>query len=1301
MGPKIFGNPRRQLFYLLVAQNLILITTGKYNTSLIHNKKNKTIDEDAFPEYWKDFRDFTHISHAFDSFWRKYMYCQEYDYREGCFQYRVATGHNWHFKTYMSSMDNNITNLDHEQNPLKCHWSELWSSVVAGKAMYVSSIKSYNELTETTIKLKVNGEYTTQTIDYRDYWNDTKIGTGTFVCGDAMNFTFPRNLLGTMIYNEDAYIGYWYNTSTHIVEEQDYGDYGEQEYGYVAESTESSTKTTPTTTEPSFQKILNMTGKLRPWWIAKGVMNIPKPWGNKCPNSFLGKVNITGTYNLLCISEFPNIPYLGTIQPVHLNGTEITDLPYVKSKWNITWWQDTLKLGVHTWEIPLTLTDILVQPFQAPRKDHVDTDTHGNCNHPTHTCYRSLANTTIVSNTTSVNVTQIWICLKMGVQAKHSMTLNLNHTGLYRYAYYPRRSRLHCNKGNIVVWHFSMRNLTTAPVIWLDKGDNLINITDQAPWIPQEGGEKKIQVHNITQYSLIYNGTVYYDHELTLPTYLEGMVGRVGSCQHNSSLLPPPPPTHICAENQINDTYPVPQDIEYNIGNYSKKASEYGTYNNPRTKHNNLTNIILNITYTRPTFLEDVKVMYWDDRVSPSDEQDTKWYREVFLPIQNWNDSIRPEGLSRFAHFDTTPHTHVRYSGISRTDSLETFRTLNSEWNRAIELQHEGLPYYFAFWLINPRYDEWEEMTWIKHTPKDQALQQMYAWDTVKYLPYDHELFRKYYKPEDGKLIYRGQITGTTNISLYTAHFPIGYLNSPDGIPVVRKAPMAMPDLKVPARIILRPKVRKVTLKIDLTVLEPPMGYCDDRKMFTQIQYDSPLSFGRKPLQLLAAAIIAGGILGGILGGGVAAAELVPIKAELSHIQMLNKKTSEAIAAISNSLDTVNILQQQMRAEMALMEKTQEDRLQWMKEMFESEHSKLMCMQYQMANRKIERELDILFTTGKGRRTPEFITIQDPQCASTCSSSLCEFHLYQIFTTNAYAGYHTKLIPQKIERKDAPFTNSYWNWLAPAENFLYMTVNDNPLYIPMDDTYKLDDNTYVYPHVPEAKLEETRLTVTTMPDTILDLGQWTFLTCTNKPAIGTCRNLNESTYNDTITSFNITEGCWIVHNCSIFTIFNKTYYTQISVPRFNMFASPSDVLRTLEEKHWDDFARQVQKIQDIADHNQEQLKSIHQKMERTELHLMQSQAEVHNLVGLLRTNTYVHKDWNKELKKCSAWDYIARLFKLDLTCTPLYGWWQWLKELTYWIVIGIAGIIVLRIVFFFVSRRKYGKLREKLEQKTV
>ena len=73
-----------------------------------------------------------------------------------------------------------------------------------------------------------------------------------------------------------------------------------------------------------------------------------------------------------------------------------------------------------------------------------------------------------------------------------------------------------------------------------------------------------------------------------------------------------------------------------------------------------------------------------------------------------------------------------------------------------------------------------------------------------------------------------------------------------------------------------------------------------------------------------------------------------------------------------------------------------------------------MCQMYRSNVAEVERELHTLFTEGLGRRIPDFQTLLGNKKGSYRAEGIYEIHLIQVVLDNAYPGYHTKAIPQKL-----------------------------------------------------------------------------------------------------------------------------------------------------------------------------------------------------------------------------------------------------------------------------------------------
>jgi hypothetical protein len=86
---------------------------------------------------------------------------------------------------------------------------------------------------------------------------------------------------------------------------------------------------------------------------------------------------------------------------------------------------------------------------------------------------------------------------------------------------------------------------------------------------------------------------------------------------------------------------------------------------------------------------------------------------------------------------------------------------------------------------------------------------------------------------------------------------------------------------------------------------------------------------------------------------------------------------------------------------------------------------------------------------------------------------------------------------------------------------------------------------------------------------------------------------------------------------------------------------------------WMNLLKQLREINERTEHNETYLQSIYQIPLNQEKLLVHRTAELHNMIGLLRADTYIHRYWNKEWKNCGIWDHLAKIAQLIL-CVILY-----------------------------------------------
>lgn len=254
------------------------------------------------------------------------------------------------------------------------------------------------------------------------------------------------------------------------------------------------------------------------------------------------------------------------------------------------------------------------------------------------------------------------------------------------------------------------------------------------------------------------------------------------------------------------------------------------------------------------------------------------------------------------------------------TMNLEWFKTMNIISWKTKNLIHKGLPHYSYLLTTHPQTHEWVQRDIMTHRPKGMQVYDQDNWDYVLYMPLSWDMWPNTTDTQP-RLLYRGTITRNhTEYPLYSIHYKQGLAIPPKGTPGVVHAPMIVPDVTTPAKVILTPRIRLIDLEIDLNSFIPPKEYGCKITVTGQAElaYSSPVRIGRKPLQIgiLLGGMMAGAILGGIMGGGVSAAMLEPIKAEIHHIQQVNHKSAQAMAATSRAIDALHLLTSQMQLEL-------------------------------------------------------------------------------------------------------------------------------------------------------------------------------------------------------------------------------------------------------------------------------------------------------------------------------------------------------------------------------------------------
>lgn len=228
-------------------------------------------------------------------------------------------------------------------------------------------------------------------------------------------------------------------------------------------------------------------------------------------------------------------------------------------------------------------------------------------------------------------------------------------------------------------------------------------------------------------------------------------------------------------------------------------------------------------------------------------------------------------------------------------------------------------------------------------------------------------------------------------------------------------------------------------------------------------------------------------------------------------------------------------------------------------------------------------------------------------------------------------------------------------------------------------------NTYIYPHLPSDSLETSALAPTVIKYSLTDFGQYTHVACTPKSTVLSCINLEEENYTNVETNFNITEGCYVLRNCTIAKL-QTIGKTLSSITTLKTEMKTHTVTEGLFDAENDQLyeptiLKNIAKLEDIVNHNMKQLKSISKHIKVAGNSLIKNQDTLKNIVHIIRSNSYVNKEWLNGMKKCSFWDTVARTIRFDFLCIAEFSWCHWIKEF-FWITL----FILIPLTFFRIYR---------------
>lgn len=160
-----------------------------------------------------------------------------------------------------------------------------------------------------------------------------------------------------------------------------------------------------------------------------------------------------------------------------------------------------------------------------------------------------------------------------------------------------------------------------------------------------------------------------------------------------------------------------------------------------------------------------------------------------------------------------------------------------------------------------------------------------------------------------------------------------------------------------------------------------------------------------------------------------------------------------------------------------------------------------------------------------------------------------------------------------------------------------------------------------------------------------------------------------------------------MHNCSQAAVYSWLRITIVNHQQKYYFSSDAQFDFELKKDHMDKFVKIIIEIDATAEHNEKHLQSIHLTLLRQDKGLGHNTAELIIQYGWrTQSNTYICKDWNKELKKkCGIWDQLARIFHFDAVCYHVYNWIHWLKEVFWFTTFCIPFVLNLRVSLFLLK----------------
>lgn len=156
---------------------------------------------------------------------------------------------------------------------------------------------------------------------------------------------------------------------------------------------------------------------------------------------------------------------------------------------------------------------------------------------------------------------------------------------------------------------------------------------------------------------------------------------------------------------------------------------------------------------------------------------------------------------------------------------------------------------------------------------------------------------------------------------LFTAHYKRAVLCPPFYEPVTTQAPPFVPQLSIPIRMLIKPKIQPFKVTMNLMGVSERIQSCTEEytHCLPLLQFSSKgRQYGCSPLQLVAILVF---LAGSAIGVSIAGAMTEELCVQISSLKQASDTQTQAIHAISSSLHVTMVLTHKLYEEPLLFEK--------------------------------------------------------------------------------------------------------------------------------------------------------------------------------------------------------------------------------------------------------------------------------------------------------------------------------------------------------------------------------------------